>query len=250
MMRFAFAFIISTICLNFCEAELTKPVRVALYSDKGISSSSEQLLKGLNSYTDLKVTLLNAQDIAEGKLSDFNLLIQPGGSGGAQGKTLGEKGREKVREFVKNGGGYLGICAGAYLATCDYEWSLNILDAKVLDRKHWARGFGNVEIKLSSEARKILGVETEKETIYYHQGPLLAPAANPDIEDYKNLATFETEIAKNGAPAGIMKGTTAIACGTFGKGKVFCFSPHPERTEGLMDHIHRAILWSTSNNAN
>jgi putative intracellular protease/amidase len=172
MSRTAFALIISTICLNFSWAQSIKPIRVALYSDKGISSSSEQLQKGLNSYTDLKVTLLNAQDIAEGKLSGFDLLIQPGGSGGAQGKALGEKGRDKVREFVKNGGGYLGICAGAYLATCDYEWSLNILDAKVLDRKHWARGFGNVEIKLSPEARKILGVETEKETIYYHQGPL------------------------------------------------------------------------------
>lgn len=250
MMRMLFALIISTIWLNFSWAQSTKPIRVALYSDKGISASSEQLQKGLNSYSDIQLSLLKAQDIAEGKLSGFDLLIHPGGSGGAQGKTLGEKGREKVREFVKNGGGYLGICAGAYLATCDYEWSLNILDAKVLDRKHWARGYGNVEIKLSSEARKILGVETEKETIYYHQGPLLAPASNPDIEDYKNLATFESEIAKNGAPSGIMKGTTAIACGTFGKGKVFCFSPHPERTEGLMDHIHRAILWGTSNNAN
>ena len=27
-----------------------------------------------------------------------------------------------------------GVCAGAYLATCDYEWSLGVLDAKVVDR--------------------------------------------------------------------------------------------------------------------
>lgn len=222
----------------------TKPIRVALYADKGVTPNSTTLENGLKQYPHFKVRKVTAEDIALGKLSEFDIVIHPGGSGGGQGKALGDKGRQMVRDFVKNGGGYLGICAGAYLATCDYDWSLHILDARVIDRQHWARGFGNVEVNLTPEARKILGVNTPRETIYYHQGPLLAPAANPAIDDYQALGTFETEIAKNGAPVGVMKGTTAIATGTFGKGKVFCFSPHPERTEGLMDHILHAITWA------
>ena len=55
------------------------------------------------------------------------------------------------------------------------------------------------------------------------------------------MATFETEIAKNGAPLGVMKGTTAIARGEYGRGRVVCFSPHPELTRGLESLVQDAI---------
>jgi hypothetical protein len=38
-------------------------------------------------------------------------------------------------------------------------------------------------------------------------------------------------------------GPTAIAAGSFGKGRVICFSPHPEKTKGLEDFICRAARW-------
>ena len=126
--------IVFLVMVSFAFGQERKPVRVALYADKGTSSSSDQLLKVLNSFKDMEVRTVNAAEIGEGKLSGFDLLIHPGGSGGSQGKALGETGREKIRNFVSQGGGYLGICAGAYLASCDYEWSLNILD-DVGDRK-------------------------------------------------------------------------------------------------------------------
>lgn len=99
-------------------------------------------------------------------------------------------------------------------------------------------------MKLTTNGRKLLGVDDEKVTIYYHQGPLLAPAEKPDLADYESLGTFASEIAKNGAPKGVMPGTTAIAAGSFGKGRVWCFSPHPERTEGLQKMVHRSIVWA------
>ncbi len=36
-------------------------------------------------------------------------------------------------------------------------------------------------------------------------------------------------------------GTTAIAEGKFGDGRVICFSPHPELTKGLEHQIQLAI---------
>ncbi len=96
----------------------------------------------------------------------------------------------------------LGICAGAYLASCDYSWSLNLIDAKVLDKAHWNRGNGNVEVALSPLGRKLLESEKPSTDIYYNQGPLLAPANNPDIPDYEEVGKFVGEIAKNGAPNG------------------------------------------------
>jgi glutamine amidotransferase-like uncharacterized protein len=145
---------------------------------------------------------------------------------------------------VEQGGGYVGICAGAYLATCDYDWSLGILDAKVVDRKHWARGFGTVDIDLSPAGRQFFDRDNPRLSIYYHQGPLLAPADNPAIADFNSLAKFETEISKNGAPPGVMRGCTAIALGQYHRGRVLCFSPHPELTAGLESLLKHSITWA------
>jgi hypothetical protein len=220
-------------------------IEVALYIGPGTSVGKANVAKVLEQLPRFALREVTADEIRAGQLRDCQVLIHPGGSGSQQGKALGEEGRAKVREFVSSGGGYVGICAGAYLATCDYDWSLGILDAKVLDRQHWARGTGDVDIGLSPRGQALLGIEKPRTTIYYHQGPLLAPADNPDIADYDPLAVFEGEIAKNGAPKGVMPGTTAIAAGPHGKGRVICFSPHPERSPGLEEFVHRAVLWSS-----
>jgi len=220
-------------------------IRLAVYSDVGVGRSVGDLLSVLDRADALQVENVAAEAVRHGVLGDFAVLIHPGGSGSKQGKQLGEEGREAVRCFVRRGGGFLGICAGAYLASADYPWSLHILDAKVLDREHWARGNGTVRVGLTDRGRAILHTDSPNVSIYYGQGPLLAPAGDDDISDYIALGAYETEIAKNGAPSGVMIGTTAIAAGTFGRGKVLCFSPHPEKTDGLGSFVHRAIEYVT-----
>ena len=228
----------------------SNPMRIGVYVDEGAGNSVNDLLSVLSRFEGVTVTKLKASDIRSGKLAELDLLIQPGGSGGGQGRHLGEDGRESIRGFVKAGGGFVGICAGSYLASSDYEWSLHILDAKVIDRKHWNRGRGTVDIAMTEPGRKLLGAESQRLSIHYAQGPLLAPADRADIEDYETLATFETEIAKNGAPEGVMKGTTAIAKGKFGSGLVLCFSPHPELTNGLENMVGFAIRHVKRENKN
>jgi glutamine amidotransferase-like uncharacterized protein/N-formylglutamate amidohydrolase len=217
-------------------------IRIAVFVDEGVSSTVK-LFDALSTDTRLSASKVSADDVRAGKLDQFSVLIHPGGSGSKQGQALGEQGREKVREFVQAGGGFVGICAGAYLAAGDRDWSLSVLDAKVIDREHWNRGFGNVTIAMSSKGMETLNVAVSSPEVYYHQGPLLAPASDPNIPDFQTLATFKTEIAKNGAPTGVMQGTTAIAIGDYGKGRVICFSPHPEKTAGfesmLLNGVHR-----------
>jgi len=216
-------------------------LHVAVYNDVGAGRSRSDLTRSLRQMDGVYYREVTAREIRAGALKDFDLLIHPGGSGGKQARQLAEEGRETVRGFVRDGGGFIGICAGAYLASADYDWSLNILDARVLDRKHWARGTGTVDVGLSAAGKSFFGGDDDRLKIFYGQGPLLAPADNPDIPDYEVLASYESEIARNGAPKGVMIGTTAIARGRFGKGEVFCFSPHPEKTKALDSLLHQAI---------
>jgi len=216
-------------------------IRVAVYRDVGVGPSVRQLLTALGTFERVEVREVTAEAIRAGALADVDVLIHPGGSGGKQGRHLGAEGRASIRRYIRDGGGFIGICAGAYLASADYAGSLNVLDARVVDRKHWARGKGTVEIALTDAGRRVLKSDERSLKIFYAQGPLLAPRDRADIPDYETFATFETEIAKNGAPRGVMIGTTAIARGAFGKGRVVCFSPHPEMTEGLESLVRVAI---------
>ena len=222
-------------------------IRVAVFEGEGVGASSEQLIESLQAekVQKIQVSRITPEEIQSGKLAEFDVLVHPGGSGGKQGRALGEKGREAVRDFVEEGGGFLGVCAGAYLATNDYSWSLNLIDAKVVDRKHWARGKGEVKLSLSPNGVKFFGSESDEMAIYYAQGPLLGRQEwdDPEVPDYESLAIYATEIAKNGAPSGVMARTSAAVRTSFGAGRVFCFSPHPELTEGLQGWIPLTVGW-------
>jgi putative intracellular protease/amidase len=226
---------------------VSKVVRVLIYDDAGGGGAGfTNVSKCLSASSTKQFTFarVTAEEIRAGKLKDADVLVQPGGSGSKQAETLKPEGREAIRNFVQHGGGYVGICAGAYLASADYTWSLHILNAKVIDRQHWARGNGQVKVRMSPQGKQLLGVNDDLVTALYAQGPLLAPAEKPELPPFQTLGTFETEIAEKGAPAGVMKGTTAFASGIFGEGHVICLSPHPERSAGLDGVIRRAVGWA------
>jgi glutamine amidotransferase-like uncharacterized protein len=246
------AFLLTALAANHgdsfaAEKRSAKPIRVAIFADAGVTEKAvPQVTKCLPESKGFEVKKITAKQIRAGDLKDFDLLIHPGGAASKQANTLGEDGRAAVKLFVERGGGFIGICAGAYLASAEYPWSLGLLDAHVLDRAHWARGQGNVELKLSSLGQSALTTDKEVCTIHFENGPLLGPGEKDDIEDYEALASFETEIRDNGAPVGAMKGTTAIARGKFGKGRVVCFSPHPEKTPGREPFLQSAVRWAAA----
>jgi glutamine amidotransferase-like uncharacterized protein len=241
-------------CSSLVSAQSTRPanpqtekrvIRVALFEDEGSKGAAEKVEKCLKvDPARFSFKRVSAADIRDGVLKDFDVIVQGGGSGSGQAKALEEKGRENIKQFVKDGGGYVGICAGSYLASSSYTWSLHILNAKVIDREHWARGSGQVKLKLTPAGQEQLGITDQILDCRYFQGPLLMPADEPNLESYKLLATFDSEIAEKGAPKGVMIGTTAFACGSFGKGRVFCSSPHPEQTPGLDKIVRTAAEWA------
>lgn len=167
----------------------------------------------------------------------FDAFVVPGGKASEQTGRLGEVGRQAVRSFVSSGGGYVGICAGAFLACalhCPYpSWlsqrqSLSILSARTLQpTAPLSGGSIVVRVQLTEAGREMLwdeGTSHEDEEVAgvvrlrYAGGPLLA---HPD-EELEGLRgeEVEEEAKAEGEEAGeddIPAWVLALSAGANGK---------------------------------
>jgi len=119
---------------------------------------------------DGKCSVITMDHIPTELITHFDAVIFPGGSARTQSETIGRGGREKIIEFVKNGGGYLGICAGAYLGS-SVGYGLSLLDIKPWSYRLWDRGewlTGKVDVQISLDYRS-----TSNSTAKFSQNSLL-----------------------------------------------------------------------------
>ena len=166
-------------------------------------------------------------------------------------RALEKDGRQAVRDFVNRGGGYVGICGGAFLATARYDWSLRLVNAKTLtgtitvpgqgEKSMAARGAGVVEMELTSLGREVFGKRPGLLDVQFSSGPVLSPADVIDLPSYAPLAIYRSETWLHDEQRGTMIGTPAIVAAPFGHGRVILFSPHPETSDGLEDFLTTAI---------
>jgi glutamine amidotransferase-like uncharacterized protein len=219
--------------------------RVALYVDKGAAGKGVPCVcTELGKCDDMEVTKVSGQQIRDGILNNnFDVVVFTGGAASTQAKTLGDQGRANVKKFVEKGGGYMGICAGAYLACNGFDWAVGVLDAKTVSSK-WQRGMGMVQIELTPEGQKLLGQTNKMFTLKYENGPIITHNKGV-FPKFNTLAVYRTEKAENGSPVGAMINSPAIVTSTCGKGRVVVISPHPEQSVGAESMIPAAIKWLT-----
>jgi len=198
------------------------PITVALYKSYGVSDISFDAAKDLlESTKNIKLKIVSASEIRKGALNNVNVFVAMGGSGSQQGKDLQELGRNKVKEFVKNGGGYIGVCGGSYMAiTGPSEGKLNLLASKNYGNTGWQRGNGDCELK-TNDGQTI--------NLHYENGPIFENTKYEGANSYQSLATFNCDyyISSKGTNEGEMPGQPGIIVGNYGKGKVLLFSPNP-----------------------
>lgn len=221
----------------------SRPLKIAIYEgpgsgEKGIVNVSERARQ----LPGVRVVALKPKEIGARDLAEFDIIVFSGGSGSAQSKAIGDAGRENVRKFVERGGGYLGICAGAYLACAGFDWGLGILNAKTVSNK-WQRGRGMMRIELSDAGRGVFGAVSGQFTIRYSNGPIITPLGREGLPSYQVAAWFRTEISEKGSPVGAMVNSPAAVFSTFGKGRVLTISPHSEDTPGLENFVPLALTW-------
>ena len=218
------------------------PLRVALFDDAGSAGKGvPRVQEILGKVKDIQLSVLKAADIQAG-LDGYDVVIFTGGSGSKQAATIGDKGREQVHKFIENGGGYVGICAGAYLACDGFSWGLHVLNAKTPSSK-WQRGHGDVKLEFTEAGQKTLGFPAGQMDVHYFNGPILISAGDKALEEFEPLAFFRTEFAEHDSPKGVMVNSAAIVRGKFGKGRVLVSSPHPEQTPGMDAFVEHAVRW-------
>jgi glutamine amidotransferase-like uncharacterized protein len=235
--------------VRFYAHKVTWKIRVALYVDRGVGKKTgpPALKKEIHETADIEVTVVHARDVEEGKLASFDVLLMPGGSASREARGLEKKGRRAIREFVRAGGGYVGICAGAYLASSSYPWSLHLVPATVADPRHWKRaphGPVKVEMEITRAGRKILGEKKARVRVKYQNGPILLPDRGAEEKGLRILARFRTDLTGRGGKKGLMRGAPASLAMRYGKGRVVTMSPHPEQTPGLAGLVLHAIRWA------
>lgn len=230
----------TTIAEQFVTDAEADKLNVALFDDAGVGGSGIPSLQKLwGDEQDVTVDRVCGADIRAGVLDQFDIVCCSGGSGSAQSRSLQDTGRENIRSFVDNGGQYVGICAGSYLACSGFSWGLGILDAKTKSNK-WRRGRATLEMSLTDDGRSVFSTTQSDMPVLYANGPIIEPHHQPQIPDYVTLATFASEVSRNGTPEGIMVNSPAIVKGAFGSGTVYCFSPHPEQTADtdiIIEHL-------------
>jgi hypothetical protein len=179
-------------------ATFAEAIRVALYFGSGISEPSAgnysvaltQMLEAgeISSYSALNATELDSELTNEA----YDVVLFPGGMSTTESGAIGPTGLAAVKAFVAAGGGYVGTCAGAYLAItaecCDTAvsgycngttgcfkdpWALGLVN--VASANPWARGHGLVNLTFSDAAVEMLqlpaGALARPTAVYSSDGP-------------------------------------------------------------------------------
>lgn len=220
-------------------------VKVGFYCDKG--SRGDNIVRWarlLGESPDVALTLLDGQDLRDGRLAGMDLLVMPGGSSFDQYKSMGAAGAEAIRDYVRGGGRYLGTCAGMSILLNETN-RVALLPLRRIDR-HFTRGGGDLGVEFSEAGAKLLGLGRRIWAVRYHNGPIVMPAAPVEGTACETLATCRNGIHEQGVSPkrDDMVGTPAIVRATCGKGEIIVCNCHPEaypETRALVVAMIRAL---------
>ena len=202
-----------------------KKIKTGFYIDKGARGGGVlQLARLLHHSPQIDMVLLKGEDLRKGKLKGLDMVVMPGGSSQLEMESMGPAGVKALQDFVRNGGAYVGICAGFHI-TLNRPERAQLFPYTYIREAVGARG--DVQIDLNKEGAKLLGVKPGKRMVRYSRGPI-AKAAQWSKGSCKTYAHYTSSLSPLGRAGVSFFGTPALIGGTYGKGKVIATSFHPE----------------------
>ena len=200
--------------------------KVAMYAGSGVGGNGVvECLRLVNESPELELHLVDAKGVQTGALDGMDMLLMPGGSSDREYKALGSNGVARLDAFLRNGGGYIGLCAGCAVVMDEKS------RARMIPWKWSGATSGTLfpAIKINEQGAAALGIKAGTMPVRYHGGPLMWPSTNVfDGVNTEQWATFDAEGSMKGRHKVKMYGAAAIVGGTYGKGKIVACTVHPE----------------------
>lgn len=218
-----------------------RPLVVAVLDAPGVGREAlSTAIAAIDAAPPLSARVITPTDVRAGRLHGANALLVTGGRGSRQGRALGEDGRAAVRQFVREGGGYVGICAGSYLAmqvpagSTEESYKVAFVAAAHATGDAWQRGIAPIEVVSPEGARA---------TLHYANGPLFALVDVEGLPTPRVLARFVGEVssARGGTLPGQMRDAPALIATSYGRGQVVLFSPNPTLEPAVPTMLTRAL---------
>jgi glutamine amidotransferase-like uncharacterized protein len=204
-----------------------KSAIVALYSDQGCWDKSIVATREMFQWMGYSVASVDADYLNDARLDSFRLLCVPGGDMYQYSQDISAKGKENIGDFLRSGGGYIGICGGSYFASKRVYWQGNQLPMTPLGLfEGTARGpidaivaypdYTMCKVNICDTSHVITQSEPDSAWMLYYWGPvfLLDPGANVAI-----LAKYD----------GVNQ--PMMLAFEYGEGRVFLIGVHPEIEE-------------------
>ena len=222
-----------------------KPLKVGVYADEGPGGiGAIEWFRLVKESPDMELKLLDGKAVRAGGLDGLDLLVMPGGNSKTEFTSLGTNGVNKMKAFIRNGGGYIGTCAGCCLLMDGPDRRARMMPWNSTG----SEGLLFSMFNLNEKGAKALGLKAGKHKMRCHGGPFLWPTTNV-IADAKmeSWGTFSAEACVTGKVNGTkrMFGATAIVGGMYGKGRVFVTSAHPEYFDSTLYIVKAAFKYVT-----
>lgn len=188
-------------------------VKVAVYNGLGVMGSSRIALTRMFEWMNATVVDITASQILEDFLDDYDILVIPGGSESTCSSELESEGRQKVKDFVANGGSYFGICGGATFGAT-YLHLINCFLSPVNEPGNLIH-MTTMNLNQSSTGPALSDFPANFSTMYY-ASQYFTPQYGTTIH---KIASFD------------YNDKAGMIAGKYGNGTVFLSSPHPEYEE-------------------
>lgn len=219
---------------------------IAVFSGPGVGSEALALALAAIEASGMSAVPVTPDEVRAGVLERHHAALFTGGRGSFQGRALAETGRERVREAVRAGLGYVGICGGSFLALqgAPEFHKLGMVAARHATGDAWMRGIGPAVLTPTDGSAPV--------TLHYANGPLFSIETVPDLRPPTVLARFCTEYAlpEHETHLGEMLDAPGLLSARYGEGRIVLFSPNPNLEPARPELLIRALEACSRGSAN
>jgi glutamine amidotransferase-like uncharacterized protein len=220
----------------------TKTVRVLVYNGNGAITSCVSGIKTAltsvnnnNLVSGYKFTYATSTSISSSILSNYDLLVMPGGSSGKYYlNSLSSSAKSAIKNFVYSGHGFLGICAGGYAGSQYVDGMYSGLGVAPHVRCKSVTHEGTLPVTMTSSGSSLLGFSGTLKLAHYN-GPAMY-ASGGTITTFATYADSSTGY----------KGYGAIVGDTYGSGRSVLSGPHPELAPQNPTLLAKMMIWASN----